>query len=80
MAIDQAMKSQITLGNLLSILIPVFIIVLTWGNSVETRLKEAIIRIQQTERINAKIEVQLEKMLDNQTDILIELQNKQNRE
>jgi hypothetical protein len=80
MAIDQAMKSQITLGNLLSILIPVFIIVLTWGNSVETRLKEAMIRIQQTERINAKIEVQLEKMLDNQTDILIELQNKQNRE
>jgi len=80
MSIDQAMKSQITLGNLLSILIPVFIIVLTWGNSVETRLKESMIRIQQTERINAKIEVQLDKMLDNQTNILVELQNKQNRE
>ena len=73
------MKSQITLGNLLSILVPVFIIVLTWGNSVETRLKEAMIRIEANERVNAKIEVQQEKMLDNQTKILVAMQNKQDR-
>lgn len=74
------MKNQITLGNLLSILVPIFIIILTWGNSVETRLKEASIRIEQNAKLNAKIEMQQAQMLSNQTKILVELQNKQDRD
>lgn len=74
------MKKEITLGNLLGILIPVFITVLVWGNSVETRLNEHKIRVEAVERTNGKIEVKLDKMDETLTNILVELQNKKNRE
>lgn len=74
------MKREITFGNLLAILVPTFIVILTWGNSVETRLKEHSIRISNLERSQAKIETKLDEIVDNQTKILIELQNKKNRD
>lgn len=74
------MKKEITIGNLLAIFIPTFIIILTWGNSVETRLKEQSLRVQAVERTNGKIEVKLDNISKTMTDILIELQNKKNRD
>lgn len=74
------MKKEITLGNLLAIFIPTLIIILTWGNSVETRLKEQSIRIQSVERTNGKVEAKLDNIEKNIVKILVELQNKQNRD
>lgn len=73
------MKKEITLGNLLTILIPVFVIILTWGNSVETRLTEYSIRIAQQERSSMENKKLLEKIVENQTTILIKLENKKDR-
>jgi len=73
-------KKEITLGNLLAIFIPTLIIILTWGNSVETRLKEQSIRIQSVERTNGKVEAKLDNIEKNIVKILVELQNKQNRD
>lgn len=74
------MKKEITLGNLLAIFIPTFIIILTWGNSVETRLKEQSLRVQAVERTNGKVEVKLDDLAEDITKILVELQNKKNRD
>ena len=74
------MKKEITFGNLLTILIPTFIIILTWGNSVETRLKEHSIRIQNNERTNTKIELKLDKLEELSNKILISLENKKDRD
>ena len=84
------MKKEITLGNLLSILLPVFILIVAWGSSVETRLTESNIRITNNEKINNKVltkldEVIREDKLDNKlivaelTSIKVALENKQNR-
>ena len=74
------MKKEITLGNLLAILVPTFIIILTWGGNLQTQLKEHSIRIQTLERNNGKVEAKLERIENLQTQILVELQNKKNRE
>ncbi len=79
MEIKETMKKEVTVGNLILTLLPVIIIVLTWGNSVETRLTEYSIRITNTERTNAKNEAKLNKIIDNQTEILIRLENKKDR-
>jgi hypothetical protein len=74
------MKREITLGNLLGILIPIFITIIIWGNSVETRLSVYISRLETVERTNGKVEAKLDKMDETLTNILIELQNKKNKE
>ena len=70
------MKKEITLGNLLGILIPIFITIIIWGNSVETRLSVYMNRLETVERTNGKVEAKLDKMDETLTNILIELQNK----
>jgi|GEM_PF-4956135 len=91
MPIEKAMKNQITLGNLLTILIPVFVIIITWGNSVETRLTESNIRITNNERINNKVLNKLDEIIRTDTKdtklifeeltyIKVALENKQNRD
>ena len=61
------MKKEITLGNLLSILVPIFVLIITWGISVNSRLgildsevKTNIQRIEkntsQNEKLNDKID------------------------
>jgi hypothetical protein len=74
------MKKEITLGNLLGILIPIFITIIIWGNSVETRLSVYMNRLETVERTNGKVEAKLDKMDETLTNILIELQNKKNKE
>ena len=74
------MKKEITLGNLLGILIPIFITIIIWGNSVETRLSVYINRLETVERTHGKVEAKLDKMDETLTNILIELQNKKNKE
>ena len=74
------MKKEITLGNLLGILIPMFITIIIWGNSVETRLSVYMNRLETVERTNGKVEAKLDKMDETLTNILIELQNKKNKE
>ena len=56
------MKKEITLGNLLGILIPIFITIIIWGNSVETRLSVYMNRLETVERTNGKVEAKLDKM------------------
>ena len=48
------MSKEVTLGNLLAILIPVFVGIFIWGKNVETRLTEHAIRIENVERPMAK--------------------------
>ena len=74
------MKKEITLGNLLGILIPIFITIIIWCNSVETRLSVYMNRLETVERTNGKVEAKLDKMDETLTNILIELQNKKNKE
>ena len=74
------MKKEITLCNLLGILIPIFITIIIWGNSVETRLSVYMNRLETVERTNGKVEAKLDKMDETLTNILIELQNKKNKE
>jgi peptidoglycan hydrolase CwlO-like protein len=74
------MKTTITFGNLLAILVPVFIIILTWGNSVETRLTEHSIKIEANTKNYMEIKKSLQD-LDNKIDkVLIALENKKDRE
>jgi len=74
------MKKEITLGNLLSIFIPVLMIILAWGNSVEVKLREYDVRLELVERTNEKIENKIDKIQITTTNILIELQNKKDRD
>jgi|TARA_B110000908_G_scaffold131672_1_gene154992 hypothetical protein len=77
------MKQELNVGSLLAILIPLFasltFIIITWGSSIETRLKEHSLRIQNVERTNGKVEVKLDEIRRDLTSILVELQNKSNR-
>ena len=70
------MSKELTLGNLLAILIPIFIAILIWAKNVETRLTEHSIRIETVERTYGKVEAKLDNMADTLVNILIELQNK----
>ena len=74
------MKKQFTLGNALAIFVPIIILLLAWGNTVEVQLKEHGVRIELVEKSNEKIEEKLDRIQQTTTDILIELQNKKNRE
>ena len=79
MQIKEIMKKEVTVGNLILAFAPILLIVITWGNTIETRFTEHSIRITNTERSNAKTEVHQEKMLENQLKILIALENKIDR-
>ena len=74
------MSKEVTLGNLLAILIPVFIGIFIWGKNVETRLTEHAIRIENVERTNGKVEAKLDNISRDITRILVELQNKVDEE
>jgi hypothetical protein len=74
------MKKEITLGNLLAIVIPLVMVLLTWGISVETRIQEHSIRISNNEKTNVKNEQRLMKIEENTVKILVELQNKKDKD
>tara|TARA_R110000782_G_scaffold262114_1_gene354038 strand:+ start:614 stop:868 length:255 start_codon:yes stop_codon:yes gene_type:complete len=81
------MKKEITLGSLLGILVPIFVLILGWGISINSRLSEKdIVDANQNKQINkndAKIEkVDDARQQDNKDiqlklDRIIENQNKE---
>lgn len=91
MSIQEAMKSQITLGTFLSILVPCLVIILSWTISIEVRFTEQNIRITNNERINNTVLNKIDQvirevresdkvMTEQLTDIKVALENKQNRD
>lgn len=74
------MKEQFTIGNALSIFIPVIVILIGWGGTVESRLAELSIRMQAIERSSVKTYNKLDNMDKDIKQILIQLQNKKNRD
>jgi hypothetical protein len=73
------MKKEITVGQLISIMIPIIIMILIWGISVETRFTEFAQRIQLNERSHIKVEKKLEQIDDKLLKILLELQVKKDK-
>ncbi len=74
------MKEQFTIGNALSIFVPVIVILIGWGGTVESRLAELAIQMQAIERNNIKTYGKLDDIDKSLTTILVELQNKKDRE
>lgn len=74
------MNKGVTFAKLLYVLLPMILAAFAWGKTVETKYAEHHIRITQLERTNGKIEAKLDKMDETLTNILIQMQNKKNRE
>ena len=60
------MKKEITLGNLLGILVPIFVLIIGWGISINSRLDVVDVEIKTNdkgiERNTSQIEKQSDKM------------------
>ena len=63
------MKKEITLGNLLGILVPIFVLILGWGISVNTRLSEHGTDISNNKKDIEKIDDAQKKQGDKLDDI-----------
>ena len=74
------MKKEITLGNLLIALIPTLFVIIGWGNTISNRVKANEVRIESMEKVYNKVEIKLDKIQTTMTDVLVELQNKKNRD
>lgn len=74
-----AMKKEITLGNLLSIFVPTFVLLLGWGISVTTRIEKQDTRIEQVEKSALKNETKIEKVDDKLEENFKVIQNKLDR-
>jgi hypothetical protein len=70
-----AMKKEITLGNLLGILIPIFVLILGWGISINSRLVDVD---NNSTQIN-KNEIKIEKVDDKVDQNFKEIQQKLDR-
>ena len=58
------MKKEITLGSLLSILVPLFVLILGWGISITTRVEKQDTKIEASENRVDKNEAKIEKVDD----------------
>jgi hypothetical protein len=58
------MKKELTLGNLLGILVPIFVLILGWGISVNTRLSEQSTDITNNKKDIEKLDVARQKQDD----------------
>ena len=58
------MKKEVTLGNLLSILVPLFVLVLGWGISINSRLDVFGVEISTNEETIKIHALQIEKVDD----------------
>ena len=70
------MNKELTFGQLIAILIPVFAGAFVWGKNMETTQSEHTIRLEQLERTNVKVEAKLDDIGNDITKVLVELQNK----
>ena len=73
------MKREITLGNLLSIFVPIFVLLFGWGISVTTRIERQDTRIEQVEKSALKNETKIEKVDDKLEENFKVIQNKLDR-
>lgn len=58
------MKKEITLGSLLSILVPLFVLILGWGISITSRVEKQDSQIESNENRVTKNEMKIEKVDD----------------
>ena len=71
------MRTNVTLAELLGVLSVVIIPILVWGVSVETRLVMHKQSIENQEKFGHKMENKMDKIQSTTTEILIELQTKE---
>lgn len=74
------MKMNVTLSGLLGILSVIVIPILAWAVSAETRLVMHEQSIDMHDKTLIKIENKLDKVNENTTKILIQLQNKEDKQ
>lgn len=67
-------KPSLNLSQALALLSVIVVPLLVWGVSVETRFSSSIYRIEQNEKFNIKTEEKIDKILDGNTKILVELE------
>lgn len=58
------MKKEITLGNLLSILVPIFVLLIGWGISINSRLDVFDVEIKSNSKTIEKNSSKIEKVDD----------------
>ena len=58
------MKKEITLGNFIGILVPLFVLILGWGISMNSRMDVTDIEIKSNDRQIEKNSIQIEKVDD----------------
>jgi len=58
------MKKEITLGNLLGILVPIFVLIIGWGISINSRLDVVDVEIKSNEKNIEKNSAKIEKVDD----------------
>ena len=73
------MEKEITIGQAIGFVVTLGLGVLAWGNSIQKDTSENSVRIQILEQNNKYITDKLDKIADKTEAILIELQNKKNK-
>ena len=58
------MKKEITLGNFIGILVPLFVLILGWGISMNSRMDVTDIEIKSNDKQIEKNSIQIEKVDD----------------
>jgi hypothetical protein len=76
---ETEMRKEITLGNLLSILVPLAVLMLTWGISVQSRLESNDNGIDTNKTEITKNEIKIEKVDDKVDQNFKEIQLKLDR-
>lgn len=73
------MKKEFTLGNALSIFIPVICIILGWTNVISQSVKENEVRIRLIETRQEKIEDKIDDIYEITTEILVQVAGKKDK-
>jgi len=73
-------KKQITLGQAIGFAITIFLVVLAWVGAIQESINRHDERIKFLESSDTKIEKKIDQIQETTTKILIELQNKKNRD
>ena len=58
------MRKEITLGNLLGILVPIFVLIIGWGISVNSRMSNHDVQIKQNKETLKNHDAKIEKVDD----------------
>lgn len=74
------MNKEIPIWKMLGVTLPIIVILIAWANNLSDRVSKHDVRIEAIERTNNKIESKLDNIERTMTTILVELQNKKNRD